>query len=135
MAEYIATTPFLSINAVEMTNWLRSAVTVERTADEVETSSAASNTKTYAAGLLTGRFRCTLKQSYESGGPDVTLRGLLGKTVTVVTRPKSTNSAADNPQQTFKVVVTSVPSPTGSLGELSELQVDWPITGAIAVAT
>lgn len=133
MAEYIPSRPQLSINSVDLTNWLRSAVSVESTADEIDTSSAASDTRTYGSGLKQGRFRCTLKQSYEANGPDVTLRGLLGQSVAVTTRPTHESMSATNPQSAFNVIVTSIPMASGRIGELSEFSIDWPINGAVTV--
>lgn len=134
MAQYIPTRPQLSIAGVDLTAWLRSAVSVEQTADEVDTTSASGVNRTYAAGQHTGRFRCTLKQSYEANGPDATLRTRLGTTVEVITRPTHESMSATNPQSTFNVIVTSIPTGQGRLGELSEFPIDWPITGTVTVA-
>lgn len=135
MAEFIPTTPFISVAGVELTTWLRSAVSVERTADEVDTSSASSRTRTFAAGLFGGRCRFTLKQSYEADGPDVTLRDRLGTSVAVITRPNSAVLSATNPESRFNAIITNIPTATGRLGELAEFNADWPIDGAVSVHT
>lgn len=135
MAEHIPTTPYLSVAGVELTAWLRSAVSIERTADEIDTSSASSRTRTFNAGLFGGRVRFTLKQSYEANGPDVTLRGRLGETVEIITRPEGGSASVTNPTSTFNAVITSVPTATGRLGELSEFSAEWPISGTVAVTT
>jgi hypothetical protein len=56
-------------------------------------------------------------------------------TVTVTIQPVSGSATATNPKKTGSCLITELPFIDGSVGDLAEISVTWPVTGAISTAT
>lgn len=71
-------------------------------------------------------------EEFFNGVPPYTVESnKVGTKVTCFVRPKSTPISASNPEYRFNVLVSEWSSLNGSVGQLSTVSVNWPISGAI----
>ena len=62
---------------------------------------------------------------------DVGASSRVGTKVSCAVRPINTSISASNPEYTFEALVTEWTPLNASVGQLSTIQVSWPISGAI----
>ena len=93
--------PALKINNIDYSDQCSSAV-VTVSFEALESSSFASNSRTYTAGLGNHQVTCTLMLDYGASEVEENLQALVGTTTTVVVfATSSTTAATDNPEYTF----------------------------------
>ncbi|GAA1766202.1 hypothetical protein [Streptomonospora arabica] len=113
------------------------SVTVNRTKNEVETTSFGSGGTRRAYGLSDDSFEIQFMQAYVAGSVDSTLAQLHEdeEEFEVVVRPKGDPVGADNPEYTGTCVLLEYTPLDGAPGELSEVSVTFPAQGSISRAT
>jgi len=111
------------------------AVTLNSSADAVETTAFGSTARTRVSGLIDNSVTFSIHNSYNT--VDGIFFALVGSTaVTCVVRPNGTGAATTaNPSYTFSVLVTEWTPVNGAVGELNTADVTFPISGAITKAT
>ena len=111
------------------------SVTLDITADEVETTAFGSSYRTRIGGLKDASVSLDFMQDFGAGAVDALLFPRLGSTVAVKIAPTSGTVTATNPQYEFNALVTQYSPYAGAVGDLATLSVSWPVDGAVTRAT
>lgn len=139
MAVYVATDHKITVNGTNLSSALQS-VSIDVSADEVETTAFGSGFRTRLPGLKTGSVTLNFFQDFAASSVDSTLWGLFNSTgtatyATVVVLPTSSAVGAGNPAYTAVCVVTQYQPYSASVGDIATLSVTWPTTGTVTRAT
>jgi hypothetical protein len=111
------------------------AVTLDITADEVETTAFGSSYRTRIGGLKDASVSFDFHQDFGVGAVDALLFPLMGTTVDVKIAPTSGTVTASNPEYRFSALVTQYQPYSGSIGDLATLSVTWPVSGEVVRGT
>lgn len=136
MSVYLSNGVVLTVNAVDLSS-LVSSVTINRTVDELETTSMGQSGHTYVAGLEASSITI---EFYNDDAASKTLQTLnsssvFGKNVTVTAKQTSAVTSAANPLYTMTCLVNGVTPINGAVGDLSTQSVTWNVSGTIAITT
>tara|TARA_R100001463_G_scaffold8954_2_gene27020 strand:- start:313 stop:720 length:408 start_codon:yes stop_codon:yes gene_type:complete len=134
MADIVLTNASVVVNSVDLSAHVTS-VAINRSADAVETTAMGDTARTYTGGLESGTLDITFNQDYASAKVEATLYGLVNTSTTVVVKPTASAVAATNPSYTMSCFVAEYSPVDGSVGDLSTVNLSWPINGAIVKAT
>ena len=134
MADIVLTNASVVINSVDLSAHVTS-VAISRSADAVETTAMGDTARTYTGGLESGTLDITFNQDYAAAKVEATLYGLVNTSTTVVVKPVAASVSATNPSYTMSCFVAEYSPVDGSVGDLSTVNLSWPINGAIVKAT
>jgi hypothetical protein len=137
MARIVLTDAKVTINGVNLSDHIAS-ITLNESADVVETTAFSNTAKTRVAGLRDNSVTLEFHQDFASSSVEATINGstsLVGTVTAIVVQPTSGSVSATNPSYSFSALVSEWTSLNGSVGELSTASVTWPISGAITKAT
>jgi len=135
MAIFVATDFSVSINGSTALASYLTQVELKASATDVTTTAFGSSWVTRVAGLKEGSLTLNFNQDYATSTVDATLWPLLGTNATVVIKPTSTATSANNPAYTAICVVTDLTPVSGQIGDLATFSVTWPTTGTVSRAT
>jgi hypothetical protein len=111
------------------------SVTLDITADEVETTAFGSTYRTRIGGLKDASVSLDFHQDFGAGSVDSLLFPLMGSTVAVKIAPTSGTVSATNPEYRFTALVTQYQPFAGAVGDLATLSVTWPVSGEVVRGT
>jgi hypothetical protein len=111
------------------------SVTLDITADEVETTAFGSSYRTRIGGLKDASVSLDFMQDFGAGAIDALLFPLLGSTVALKIVPTSGTVTSSNPEYSMSCLVTQYQPFAGAVGDLATLSVTWPVTGEVTRAT
>jgi hypothetical protein len=111
------------------------SVTLDITADEVETTAFGSTYRSRIGGLKDASVSLDFHQDFGAGAVDALLFPLLGSTVAVKIAPTTGTVTATNPEYQFTALVTQYQPFAGAVGDLATLSVTWPVSGEVTRAT
>jgi hypothetical protein len=111
------------------------SVTLDITADEVETTAFGSTYRSRIGGLKDASVSLDFHQDFGAGAVDALLFPLLGSTVAVKIAPTSGTVTVTNPEYQFTALVTQYQPFAGAVGDLATLSVTWPVSGEVTRAT
>jgi predicted secreted protein len=137
MAKYVIKTPQITVNSVDLSEYLED-VTLTYEADEIESTSSGTtvNDKTFVAGLRSWSIDATLQQDYASARVDATLFSLVGADpFAIKVRPTSAAKGTSNPEFSGNAILLSYPPLTGKVGEMARVTVKFRGTGALTRST
>ena len=134
MADIVLTNASVVVNSVDLSAHVTS-VAINRSADAVATTAIGDTARTYTGGLESGTLDITFNQDYASAKVEATLYALVNTSTSVVVKPTASAVAATNPSYTMSCVVAEYSPVDGSVGDLSSVNLSWPINGAIVKAT
>ena len=136
MAVYAATDHKITINGTALSNVLQS-VSLDVSADEIETTAFGSGYRTRIAGLKSGSVTLNFFQDFGAGAVDATISTLFnaGSYATVVITPTSSAVSATNPSWTAVCLVSQYQPFSASVGDIATLSVTWPTSGTVSRAT
>ncbi len=134
MAKFYAQDYKITVGTANLSTSLAS-VTLDITADEVETTAFGSSYRTRIGGLKDASVSLDFHQDFGAGAVDALLFPLLGSTVAVKIVPTSGTITATNPEYSMDCLVTQYQPFAGAVGDLATLSVTWPVSGAVTRAT
>jgi len=134
MAKFYAQDYKITIGTTILSTSINS-VTLDITADEVETTAFGSNYRTRIGGLRDASVSLDFHQDFAAGAVDALLFPLMGSTVAVKIAPTSGTVTATNPEYRFDALVTQYQPYSGATGDLATLSVTWPVTGEVVRGT
>jgi hypothetical protein len=111
------------------------SVTLDISADEIETTSFGSTYRTRIGGLRDGSVSFDFHQDFGAGSVDALLFPLMGSTVAIKIAPTSGTVTATNPEYRFTALCTQYQPYSGSIGDLATLSVTWPTASEIVRGT
>jgi hypothetical protein len=121
--------PLVTINAVDMTDQVTSAV-FTRVIEALESTAFGSTSRVYTSGLANNSLTVTLYNSYAMSETYDTLKALVGTQVTVKVKPTSGAASATNPEHTLTgAYLETLPLVNGQLGALDTIDITF--TGGV----
>lgn len=130
MAKTVLTSTYLAINGTDLSSYVKS-VELNVEADDVDaTTFGDGGWNTHLAGLKSATLDIDFVTDYAASALDSILWPLFGTTVTWEIRPTSAAAGASNPKWTGSAIVMELNPIGGSVGDLAETSVSWPVTGA-----
>ena len=134
MAKFYAQDYKITIGTAILSDDIAS-VTLDITADEVETTAFGSTYRTRIGGLKDASVSLDFHQDFGAGSVDSLLFPLMGSTVAVKIAPTSGTVTATNPEYRFTALVTQYQPFAGAVGDLATLSVTWPVSGEVVRGT
>ena len=134
MAKFYAQDYKITIGTAVISDDIAS-VTLDITADEVETTAFGSTYRTRIGGLKDASVSLDFHQDFGAGSVDALLFPLMGSTVAVKIAPTSGTVTATNPEYRFTALVTQYQPFAGAVGDLATLSVTWPVSGEVVRGT
>ena len=134
----MATTTFLNntlvvtLNAVDLSDQV-TAVTINQTFDELETTSMGASSHTFVKGLESSTVTIDFLNSYAASEVATTLQSAYGTTVPLTIKPTSAVVSATNPEFQTTILVNNLTPVSGSVGDLSTQSITFTCNSAIVV--
>lgn len=135
MAKFVMLSSFLALNAGDLsayTSKIELSIEVE---EKESTTFGSGGSKEVLGGIRSGSLAVTFKQDVAASQIDSIMWALLGTVTTFEVRATSAAVGTSNPKYTGSVLVKSWSPLNGSVGDLAEVSVTLPTTGAIVRAT
>lgn len=135
MAKMVLLAAFVSVNSNDLSaNTSKAELSVE-VDDQDTTTFGSSGWKEVLGGLKSGSLSLTLKQDVAASAVDSIMWPLLGTVVPFEVRLSNAAVGVSNPKYTGSVLVKSWSPINGSVGDVAEVEVEFPTTGAVTRAT
>ena len=134
MAKFYAQDYKITIGTAVLSEDIAS-VTLDITADEIETTAFGQTYRTRIGGLRDASVSLDFHQDFGAGSVDALLFPLMGSTVAVKIAPTSGTVTATNPEYRFTALVTQYQPFAGAVGDLATLSVTWPVSGEVVRGT
>lgn len=131
MARFVGNDFSVEINGSDYSSSI-AAVTLEMSANAVETSSFGNEYVSRIGGLKDASITLDWHADFASGSIDSVIFPLLGANATVVVKPTSEAVSANNPSYTGVFLVEGY-SVEGSVGELSTFSTTWSLAGTAGI--
>ena len=136
MSVYLSNGVVLTVNAVDLSS-LVSSCTINRSFDELETTSMGQSGHTFVKGLEASSITIDFFNDEASSKTLQTLNSssVWGNNVTVTVKQSSAATSATNPLYTMTCLVNNTTPINGAVGDLSMQSVTWNVSGTIAITT
>lgn len=134
MAVFLNNGVSVTVNSVDLSDHV-TAVTINRTFDELEVTAMGDSGRRYVKGLEASSITLDFLNDTATGEVLQTLQAAWGTNVTVVIKQTSAAVSATNPSYTMTCLVNNTTDINGSVADLSTQSVTWNVSGTIAVAT
>lgn len=128
-------TTTLTLNAVDYSDWV-SKVELTTEVDEKDvTTFGSAGWMEVIGGIAKGGLAVTFKNDYVDNELDEDLWALFGTVVTFATKPTSAAVSSNNPSYSGSVLIKELKPINGAVGDVAEMDVSWPTSGAVSRAT
>ncbi len=134
MSVYLSNGVVLTVNAVDLSN-LVSAVTINRSFDELEVTAMGDSGHKFVKGLEASSITIDFFNDEATSKTLQTLQSVWGTSTTVTVKQTSAVVSATNPLYTMSCLVNNTTPINGAVGDLSTQSVTWNVNGTIAVTT
>jgi hypothetical protein len=131
---YLSNGVVLTVNAVDLST-LVSAVTINRTFDELEVTAMGDSGHKFVKGLEASSITIDFFNDEATSKTLQTLNSVWGTSTTVTVKQTSAIASATNPLYTMSCLVNNITPINGAVGDLSTQSVTWNVNGTIAVTT
>jgi hypothetical protein len=133
MSVYLSNAVSVTVNAVDLST-LVSAVTINRTFDELEVTAMGDSGHKFVKGLEASSVTIDFFNDEATSKTLQTLQAAWGTSVTVLIKQTSAAVSATNPSYTMSCLVNNLTPVNGAVGDISTQSVTWTVNGTIAVA-
>ena len=134
MSVYLSNGVVLTVNAVDLSN-LVSAVTINRSFDELEVTAMGDSGHKFVKGLEASSITIDFFNDEATSKTLQTLQTVWGTSTTVTVKQTSSAVSATNPLYTMSCLVNNTTPINGAVGDISTQSVTWTVNGTIAVTT
>ena len=136
MSVYLSNGVQVTVNSVDLSS-LVSAVTINRSFDELEITAMGDSGHRFTKGLEASSVTIDFFNDSASAKTLQTLNSssVWGNNVTVTIKQTSAATSAENPLYTMTCLVNNTTPVNGAVGDLSTQSVTWNVSGTIAVTT
>jgi hypothetical protein len=134
MAVFLNNGVVLTVNSVDLSDHV-TAVTINRTFDELEVTAMGDSGHKYIKGLEASSITIDFLNDTASGEVLATLQAAWGTNVTVTAKQTNATVSATNPLYTMTCLVNNTTDINGAVADLSTQSVTWNVSGTIAVTT
>ena len=135
MAVFMSNSVTVTVNSVDLTDHITSVSGFNETCADLQTTAMGETNISRIGGLKDASVSLTFLNDFAASETYATLASLLGTAVNVTITPVTGSVTATNPKKTGSCLITELPFIDGSVGDLAEVSVTWPVTGAITTAT
>lgn len=132
MAKLVLTNANVTLGGTDVSSYVAS-VTLNISANEVETTAFGSGAVTRVGGLQDNSVTLDMHQDYSA--IEGLVYPLIGSTTSLVVKPNGTAVGTANPSYTMTPLVTEWTPVNGAVGELATASVTWPVSGTVTKAT
>jgi hypothetical protein len=133
MSVYLSNGVSVTVNAVDLSS-LVSAVTINRTFDELEVTAMGDSGHKFVKGLEASSVTIDFFNDEATSKTLQTLQAVYGTSTTVLIKQTSAAVSATNPSYTMSCLVNNLTPVNGAVGDISTQSVTWTVNGTIAVA-
>ena len=134
MAVLVLTAEFISLNATDLSSYMKKGELAIEVAEEDVTAFASAGWKAVTGGLKSGTLSLTANDDFAVGLLDAIMWPLLGTNVAFEIRPTSAAASTSNPKWTGTVLINSH-KVGGEVASVAEKDWSLPTSGAVARAT
>ncbi len=134
MSVYLSNGVVLTVNAVDLSS-LVSAVTINRSFDELEVTAMGDSGHKFVKGLEASSITIDFFNDEATSKTLQTLQAVWGTSTTVTVKQTSSATSATNPLYTMSCLVNNTTPINGAVGDISTQSVTWNVNGTIAVTT
>ena len=134
MSVYLSNGVVLTVNAVDLSN-LVSAVTINRSFDELEVTAMGDSGHKFVKGLEASSITIDFFNDEATSKTLQTLQAVWGTSTTVTVKQTSAIASPTNPLYTMSCLVNNTTPINGAVGDISTQSVTWTVNGTIAVTT
>lgn len=134
MSVYLSNGVVLTVNAVDLSS-LVSAVTINRSFDELEVTAMGDSGHKFVKGLEASSITIDFFNDEATSKTLQTLQTAWGTSTTVTVKQNSGATAPANPLYTMSCLVNNLTPINGAVGDISTQSVTWNVNGTIAVTT
>jgi hypothetical protein len=131
---YLSNGVVLTVNAVDLST-LVSAVTINRSFDELEVTAMGDSGHKFVKGLEASSITIDFFNDEATAKTLQTLQAVWGTSTTVTVKQTSAIASPTNPLYTMSCLVNNTTPINGAVGDLSTQSVTWNVNGTIAVTT
>jgi len=135
MAVFMQNSVTVTVNSVDLTDHITSISGFNEVCAELLTTAMSETNVSRIGGIKDSSVSITFLNDFAASEVYITLAALLGTAVPVTITPTSASVSATNPKKTGTCLVTELPFIDGSVGDLAEVSITWPVTGAISTVT
>jgi len=135
MAVFMQNSVTVTVNSVDLTDHITSVSGFNETCADLQTTAMGETNISRIGGLKDASVSLTFLNDFAASETYITLASLLGTAINVTITPATGSVTATNPKKTASCLVTELPFIDGSVGDLAEVSVTWPVTGSIVTAT
>lgn len=135
MAAFVLTDAYIALNGSDRSAYIKQVALSVETAEQDVTDFADAGWTVPISGLKSGSLALTFNQDVAASQIDSIMWPLLGTTVSFEVRATNAAVGASNPKYTGNILVTSWNPITGSVGDVAEVSVTYPVSGAVTRAT
>ena len=135
MAVFMQNSVTVTVNSVDLTDHITSVSGFNETCADLQTTAMGETNISRIGGLKDASVSLTFLNDFAASETYITLASLLGTAINVTITPATGSVTATNPKKTASCLVTELPFIDGSVGDLAEVSITWPVTGAITTAT
>ena len=132
MAVYLSNGVVLTVATVDLSN-LVSAVTINRSFDELEVTAMGDSGHKFVKGLEASSITIDFFNDEATSKTLQTLNAQVGNNATVTVKQTSAITSPTNPLYTMTCLVNNITPINGAVGDLSTQSVTWNVSGTIAV--
>jgi hypothetical protein len=135
MAVFLNNNVGVKINSVDLSDHV-TAVTINRSFEEIEVSAMGDNSRKYTKGLEVSTVTIDFLNDTASANVLATLQAAWGTTVTAVfLQTKGTAVSATNPLYTVSLLVNNTTDINGAVGDIGTQSITFTANSTIAVAS
>lgn len=125
----------LDINGTDLTQWCAKIELMDEFEDKDTTTYASGGAKEVQGGLESGEVSITFKNDYAAAALDSIMWALRRSVVTWKARADLDPVTTSNPQYSGSLLVNKWTPINGSVGDVAEVDVSFPLSGPMARAT
>ncbi len=134
MAIYLNNGVVVTLNSVDLSDHV-TAVTINRSFDELEVTSMGDSAHRFAKGLEASTITVDFLNDTATSKVNQTLQGAWGTTVALVVRQTSAAISATNPEFQTTVLVNNTQDVNGAVGDISNQSITFTCQSVIVVDT
>jgi hypothetical protein len=134
VAKMVLTAAYVNLNSTDLSAYGAKAELAVEVEEKEVTTFASLGWKEVLGGIKSGTLQVSFKQDVAAAAIDSIMWPLLGTVVTFEVRLTQSAVGASNPKYTGSVLVKSWTPLSGSVGDVAELDVSYPTSGAVTRA-
>jgi hypothetical protein len=135
MAKFVLTAAYVALNSTDLSAYGASAQLQIEAESKDTTTFGSSGWHEELSGIKSGSLALMFKQDVADNALDEIMFALLGTVVTFEVRATQSAVGTSNPKYTGSVNIRQWNPISGSVGDVAEVSVTYPTTGAVSRAT